>query len=107
VSRRSGAFTGTGLVTPRSVSAGSGEDADLSASFRMTEGASGRGASSATISSICRLDLWTARASSRSRFSAVRIGASRAIPLRCSRPSASISSRTGCSRAALATVIRS
>jgi hypothetical protein len=79
----------------------------LSGSFRMTEGTSGRGSSSATISSIWRLDLRTVRASSACRFSRVRTGASLAIPLRWSRPSASISKRMGCSRAALATVMRS
>jgi hypothetical protein len=49
-------------------------------SLRMSGSASGLGASSATSSSIWRFDLWTARDSTASRFSTVRIGASLAIP---------------------------
>ncbi len=72
----------------------------------MTGGASGSGASSAISSSTSRMDLCVARARTLSQFSAVRCAASRAMPVRCSRPSASIDSRTGCFRVARAAVIR-
>ena len=66
---------------------------------RIDSGTSGRGASSATNSSICRFDRWTARARMASQFSSVRCGASFAMPVRWRRPSSSISSSTGYRRA--------
>ena len=51
-------------------------------SLRIPAGTSSRGLSSATISSICRLDLWVARFRRACRFPAVRWGASKAMPLR-------------------------
>ena len=53
-----------------------------SGSFRTTVGASGRGASSAISSSISRLVLCVARASTVSQFSWVRWGASLAMAVR-------------------------
>jgi len=64
-------------------------------SFRMRAGASGRGASSATSSSIRRLDRCAARFRSASLLSGVKCGASFAIAVRWSRPSLSISSSIG------------
>ena len=78
----------------------------LSGSFRITAGASGRGEISATSSSISRFDRWTARSRRASRFSRVRCGASFAMAVRCSRPSASRVRRRGCSREARAAAIR-
>jgi putative ABC transport system permease protein len=75
-------------------------------SFRIAAGASGRGASSATSSSISRFDRWAARFRRASRFSEVRCGASFAMAVRCSRPSASMVRRRGCSREARAAAMR-
>jgi hypothetical protein len=77
-----------------------------SGSFRITAGASGRGERSATSSAIWRLDRWAARIRRASRFSRVRCGPSFAMAVRCSRPSASMVRRRGCSRAARAAAIR-
>jgi hypothetical protein len=77
-----------------------------SGSFRISAGASGRGAISAISSSIWRRVWCVARPRSSARFSVVKCEASLAIPVRWRRPSASMSRRTGCSRDARATVIR-
>ena len=109
-----GGATGTGgmgraqscLVGGATPSTPSGRSWTGCGSFFTRVRASGLGASSAASSSISRLDLWDARFRTESRFSAFRCGASFAIPLRCKRPSASISSNIGCSREARATAIR-
>ncbi len=75
-------------------------------SFRIAEGTSGRGASSATSTSICRVVRCVARSRSATQLSAVSSGTSRARPLRWSRPSRSASRTSGCWRAARATVMR-
>ena len=97
--------TGTSAPGP-SRGAGDVVPARRSGSFRITAGASGRGASSATSSSIARFDRWAARSRMSSRFSVVRCGASFAMAVRCSLPSASKVRRRGCSRAARAAAMR-
>ena len=61
-----------------------------SGSFRMRAGASGRGANSAASSSTWRFEQWVARFRTASRLSGVRCGASLAMAVRWSRPSASM-----------------
>jgi hypothetical protein len=73
----------------------SGAGATGSGSFRMSAGASGRGASSATSSSTWRFEQWAARARTASRLSGVRCGASFAMAVRWSRPSASMRAGPG------------
>ena len=77
-----------------------------SGSFRMRAGASGRGASSAASSSTWRFEQWVARSRTASRLSGVRCGASLAMAVRWSRPSASMARRIGCSRDARAAAMR-
>ena len=62
----------SGGLAPASPAMAGDETARGAGSFRITGGPSGRGSSSATSSSIWRRDLWTARASTSSRFSGVR-----------------------------------
>jgi hypothetical protein len=78
----------------------------LSGSFRISAGASGRGAISAINSSTSRFVLCVARARRTSRFCEVGCGASLAIAVRWRRPSASIARRIGCSRAARPAAMR-
>ena len=92
------------LLTPSG--RGSSASSTFVGSFRILVTTSGRGASSATSSSISRFDRWMARARIASRFSRVRWGASLTTPLRWRRPSPSIVSSTGCSREARAAAIR-
>jgi hypothetical protein len=85
---------------------GEGAMGGRSGSFRMRAGASGRGANSAASSSTWRFERWVARFRTASRLSGVRCGASLAMAVRWSRPSASMARRIGCSRDARAAAMR-